>query len=129
MGTPIYIAETERGKNSLSNDIRHIRGQMWSRGRFKVKSVKWGQIDLWQSIAWKLRALGKNFQYESFRKSNGASDGDLEFDLGLDLQGHLKVKSYFLYILVIEHNLLCTNTCIKYNSCNCAQLIVHKYIY
>ena len=44
----------------------------------------------------KLRALGKNFQYESFRKSNGASDGDLEFDPGLDLQGHLNVKSNFL---------------------------------
>lgn len=32
----------------------------------------------------------------SFRKSSGASDGDIDFDLGFELQGHLKVKLTFL---------------------------------
>lgn len=28
----------------------------------------------------------RNFSYKSFRKSHGTSDGDLEFELGLNLK-------------------------------------------
>lgn len=42
-----------------------------------------------------LRALDKKISYKSFRKYNGASGGDIDFELAFDLKGHLKIKLRF----------------------------------
>jgi len=39
--------------------------------------------------------MEENFEYKSYRISNGASHGNLDFDLDSDLEGCFKVKLFF----------------------------------